>query len=273
MGKDGVRDRNRGASPGRGKISQDTWRRILDAAAQTFAVKGYEATRIRDIAESVGMLGGSLYYYIDTKEDLLYALIDDFHRVGMEEVDRAEREAAAAGHANDPLATLRAVCERHAEVNAQSGTLSAVFYNDFRHLSGERKQHIVESRRRHQHRIEELLDSCQRSGKIRGGVDTRLTALAMLSLLNATNTWYHPEKDTSGESIGRFLSGLLIDGLAVRDATVEAPTPKATTRPTAGAAKKAPARKTSEETTPAKKASQRTADVVPIRTILHRKPR
>lgn len=210
-----------GGAPSAGrKINEQKWHQILEAAGETFAAKGYEATTIRDIAKAVGMLGGSLYYYIDTKEDLLYALIDDFHRVGMEGVAAAEAEAVAAGHAGDPLAVLRAVCARHAEINASSRTLSAVFYNNFGHLGDERKQHIVDSRRRHQHRIEELVEACQQAGEIRADIDPRVTALAMLSLLNATNTWYHPEKDHSARPIGEFLASILIEGLATRPASV-----------------------------------------------------
>lgn len=224
-----------GAPSSRRKINEQKWNQILEAAAETFAAKGYEATTIRDIATAVGMLGGSLYYYIDTKEDLLFALIDDFHRVGMEGVAAAEEEAVAAGHADDPLAMLRAVCARHAEINARSRTLSAVFYNNFHHLGDERKQHIVESRRRHQHRIEELVLACQKTGELRTDIDPRVTALAMLSLLNATNTWYHPEKDRSDQPIGDLLAGILIDGLATRGLADSKAT--AGSRERAGAAK------------------------------------
>jgi AcrR family transcriptional regulator len=254
------------ARPAKRKFNEKKWREILDAAATTFAAKGYDATTIRDIADAVGMLGGSLYYYIDTKEDLLYALIDDFHRMGMEEVEDAEQEAAAAGHADDPLATLRAVCIRHAEVNVRSRTLSAVFYNDFRHLDAERKQHIVESRRRHQHRIEELIAACQAAGEIRRDVQPRLTALAMLSLLNSTNTWYHPEMDTSSRSIGDFLAGLLIDGLAISPPPTTAPTGKTATRSAKTPASAAtPTRKRRTTTT------KDDAAVVPLKATSRRK--
>ena len=203
-----------GSSSGRKKFSQDKWRQILQASAETFAAKGYEATTIRDIAESVGMLGGSLYYYIATKEDLLYELIDDFHRVGMEGVAAAEAEVVEAGQGDDPLVMLRAVCQRHAEINARSRTLSAVFYNDFRYLGAERKQHIVESRRQHQRRIESLLSQCQEAGVVRAELDPRLTALAMLAALNSTNAWYDAEHGASTDGIGQFLASLLIDGIA-----------------------------------------------------------
>ncbi|MCU4183271.1 TetR/AcrR family transcriptional regulator [Acidiferrimicrobium sp. IK] len=246
-----------GAARTKRKFNEEKWRQILDAAAETFAAKGYEATSIRDVADAVGMLGGSLYYYIKTKEDLLYALIDDFHQVGMEEVARAEVEAAAAGHAGDPLAMLRAVCVRHAEVNVRSRTLSTVFYNDFRHLGAERKQHIVDSRRTHQHRIEELIVQAQAAGEVPPDLDARLTALAMLSMLNATNTWYQADKDTSGRPIGEVLASLLIDGLASRPAVVAPSKPKAAPGATKKAAPRSAARRQGGQVVPIKGASRR----------------
>src|SRR5947207_409360 len=52
---------------------------ILEAAARVFHEKGYESTSIQDIADEVGILKGSLYYYIRSKEDLLYEIIRDIH--------------------------------------------------------------------------------------------------------------------------------------------------------------------------------------------------
>lgn len=203
-----------GAARNKRKFNEEKWQQILEAAAATFAAKGYEATSIRDVADAVGMLGGSLYYYINTKEDLLFALIDHFHRIGMEEVRKAEEEVAAAGHGDDPLAVLRAVFVASAELNLHSRSLSAVFYNDFRHLSAERKQHIVDSRHSHQRRVEELITLAQEAGEVSKSLDPRLTALALLSSLNATNTWYRPDKDQSGQPVPEFLASLLIDGLS-----------------------------------------------------------
>ena len=63
-----------------------------------FNEKGYQAARIEDIAARVGILKGSLYYYIQTKEDLLYALAVDSHEKGIAtlEEDDATRSADAA---------------------------------------------------------------------------------------------------------------------------------------------------------------------------------
>ncbi len=50
--------------------------KIIDAAAKIFREKGYKEATLEDIASEVGILKGSLYYYIDKKEDLLFAVVE-----------------------------------------------------------------------------------------------------------------------------------------------------------------------------------------------------
>jgi AcrR family transcriptional regulator len=50
---------------------------ILDEAARLFREKGYAATSMRDIANAVDMLPGSLYYHFSAKEDLLVAVYEE----------------------------------------------------------------------------------------------------------------------------------------------------------------------------------------------------
>src|ERR1700761_228 len=54
-------------------------REIIDAAAKIFHRKGYSETTVQDIADAVGILKGSLYYYIDSKEDLLFQMLLEVH--------------------------------------------------------------------------------------------------------------------------------------------------------------------------------------------------
>src|ERR1700755_2876691 len=50
---------------------------VLEAAVRVFHKKGYASSSIQDIADEVGVLKGSLYHYIDSKEDLLARLFED----------------------------------------------------------------------------------------------------------------------------------------------------------------------------------------------------
>jgi len=51
--------------------------RILDAALELFAEKGYEATSMREIAEQLGITKPALYYHFDSKEGIVRALLAD----------------------------------------------------------------------------------------------------------------------------------------------------------------------------------------------------
>ena len=55
------------------KKSEETRRRILDAALELFREKGFEQTTMRDIAERASMALGAAYYYFDSKEKLVFA--------------------------------------------------------------------------------------------------------------------------------------------------------------------------------------------------------
>src|ERR671922_348615 len=48
---------------------------IIDAAARVFREKGYDGATLRDIAKAAGLLPGSLYYHIRSKEELLRHIV------------------------------------------------------------------------------------------------------------------------------------------------------------------------------------------------------
>src|SRR3984885_1121033 len=50
---------------------------VLEVAVEIFHEKGYASASIQDVAEEVGVLKGSLYHYIDSKEDLLARIFED----------------------------------------------------------------------------------------------------------------------------------------------------------------------------------------------------
>ncbi len=53
-----------------------TKERLLEAALDLFSKKGYSATSVDEIAESIGIKGPNIYKYFKGKEALLYAITD-----------------------------------------------------------------------------------------------------------------------------------------------------------------------------------------------------
>jgi AcrR family transcriptional regulator len=53
-------------------------RQIMEAALPLFAERGFQGTTNRDIAEAAGVAPGLIYWYFDSKEGLLNAILDEF---------------------------------------------------------------------------------------------------------------------------------------------------------------------------------------------------
>ena len=90
--------------------TQATRRRLLTAAEKTFARDGFEAARLEDIASLAGYTRGAFYANFRSKEDIFFALLEDWvaQRIG-------EVTALLAQHAN-PTARLRALREHYAQL-------------------------------------------------------------------------------------------------------------------------------------------------------------
>jgi AcrR family transcriptional regulator len=77
--------------------SRDPPEVLLEAAFQVFSLKGYRNTRLEEVAEAAGVTKGAIYYYFDSKEDLLRRAVERRHRAIFGEIEEAlEREDAPA---------------------------------------------------------------------------------------------------------------------------------------------------------------------------------
>ena len=183
---------------------------IRDAAARIFHEKGYDATSIQDIADAVGILKGSLYYYIDTKEDLLFDVIKGAHERGLEQLEAWQRSSPSAA------ARLRAAIEGHVESNLSDLAAVGVFFHDFRSLSPERRDEIVQDRDVYDHHLRDLLVEGQAAGEFDPAADPRLAVMAILGMMNWVYQWYRPDGSLSPHEIARAFADLALGGLAVR---------------------------------------------------------
>ncbi len=78
--------------------SQRRRQELIDAAAKIFQDKGYEAASIQDVADALGILKGSVYYYIDSKEDLLFAAIQEVHESALANMEKIQQHRRGPAH-------------------------------------------------------------------------------------------------------------------------------------------------------------------------------
>ena len=163
---------------------------VTQAAVEIFWQKGYRAASIQDVAEKVGVLKGSLYYYIQSKEDLLWRVIEDVHEEWSEILKKAGEIDA------DPIERIHAFIKLHIEWYLTNVKEVSVFFREWNHLSGERLKTVRARRRRYEQVIRDLITEGQATGDISNALNVHYAARYVLAAVNAVPDWY---RASSGE--------------------------------------------------------------------------
>jgi AcrR family transcriptional regulator len=171
-------------SAARTSIGRDREEQLVEVAAQMFQRNGYEATSLQEVADEIGLLKGSLYYYIKTKEDLLWAIIQRPHTAALALVE--ECRAMEVG----PAERLRWFIDAYARLLAKDRIFVTVYLHELERLSPARLETIRSERAGFIAFLAELISQGQQSGAFRAGGSAEVLALAILGMLNASVGWY-----------------------------------------------------------------------------------
>ena len=172
-----------------------------------FHRKGYAATTLQDIADAVGLLKGSLYYYFDSKEDLLYRIARSLHSHATANMEQAKNVNGS------PPARLRALVEGHVLAFGQRLTVIRVFYTEHGSLTGERRAEIMGVRAQYAGYVEELLREGQADGSFCPDLHAGVTTNAILTMVNSVYVWYRPEGYPDIGEVARTLAEFTLAGL------------------------------------------------------------
>jgi AcrR family transcriptional regulator len=191
----------------RGTLNEERWEEILRAAAEEFYENGYKAARLQDIGRRVGLLTGSLYYYIDSKEDLLFALVDAAHRKGLA-IAEEDGDAAAA----DAPTRLRGFIERsmrlHLETRADS---VSVVERDRVFLSAEHRSQVDQMRRTIRRFVVGIIEQGIAEGAFDPTIDPKIATGTLFATLNATRDWV---RESELPRVTEWYLRLFLNGMA-----------------------------------------------------------
>lgn len=183
---------------------------IITVAAQLFKAKGYRATTLEDIAAAVGMLKGSLYYYIRSKEELLYLVVRDPIRQAYNTLEEIVRSDA-------PVTTkIAQAIANHMAVFHEHYPHIAVYLHDFHNLTQKLQQNTIETPKHYQRLWADLLQQGVDTGELRADLDVKVTGYAILGMCNWVYRWYNPEGTFSAEAIADIFTKLALEGLTRR---------------------------------------------------------
>lgn len=195
-------------SPPKGSLNAARWQAVLEAAAAVFHEKGYQAARIEDIAARVGILKGSLYYYIESKEDLLYSLTVDGHTKGLAAIDEDDDSRSA-----DPPARLKAFITRWMTMIPTTGEYAQLTERDVRMLSDERRATVMEMRNRMHRYVRLIVEQGIADGHFDSDINPGVATNSIFELLNSTVRWFRPTGQLSYEDLADFYETFVLRGL------------------------------------------------------------
>ncbi len=179
---------------------------IIDAAARVFREKGYDGATLRDIAKEAGLLPGSLYYHIRSKEELLRLIVEqpirDLH-AHLEEIVASEASPAQK-LAQALAAQLRAFDMHYPYLFVHIHNVLRV---DTMHPDMQKRA------RRYEEFWQQILTQGVKIGEFPPDLDVKVTAFAIIGMCNWMHRWYRQDGRLSVEEIIQQFNRLVLTGL------------------------------------------------------------
>ncbi|MBN8290659.1 TetR family transcriptional regulator [Rhodobacter sp. NTK016B] len=159
--------------------------RLLAAAARLFRQQGYRATTVRGIGAEMGLLSGSLFHHVRSKEEILFGVMERVIAAMLEDL-RAELAGAP-----DTRARLRAlIAVELSYLHGPCADATAVLFHEWRALSPERQAVLLSGRDAYFALWHSVLQSARDEGLTR--VDPAVLRQLLHGALAWTSFWYQP---------------------------------------------------------------------------------
>lgn len=177
---------------------------MIEAAVRVFHKKGYASASIQDVAAEVGVLKGSLYHYIDSKEDLLARIFED-------SAGHFEAMLVAASELDaPPVERLRSFARDCSLWYLQNIERVAIYVNEWEHLSGRRLKEVKRIRLAYEQRLAGLIGEVKAAGEAGPELDVNYATYFIFGALNALPTWYRRRGPDPAEQIADGYAGLIV---------------------------------------------------------------
>jgi len=163
--------------------SEQTRQRIIEAATQAFARKGFYGTSISDLAEATDLTKGALYHHFESKDALFYAVLDAVRRAWHQRVLRDVLKSKGA------LTRLSVLFDNHVAMIAQDEAVCLVMNSLLDEMEGVNLTFVEALHEVYAdlaYVITGIVRKGQAAGEIRSDLDAEMIALNVLSALRGT---------------------------------------------------------------------------------------
>jgi AcrR family transcriptional regulator len=188
----------------------DSRQEILRTAARLFQQRGYDATSMNDVAAALKLSKGGLYHHFQSKDEILYEIMNHAMEITEERVLNPVRSIA------DPEERLRALIRLHIEVVLSPRDREiTVMLHENHPLPPALRKRINIRKKDYIHFLESLMTEVQEKAKnqARGKVSPRAAAFALLGMINWIYQWYKPEGELQAQNLIPQFTDLIFGGI------------------------------------------------------------
>jgi AcrR family transcriptional regulator len=177
---------------------------VIEAAVRVFHQKGYASASIQDVAAEVGVLKGSLYHYIDSKEDLLARIFEDSagHFTAMLE--------EAGGLDERPVERLRSFAYACSLWYLQNIERMTIYVTEWKHLTGKRLKEVMRIREDYERRLTSLIGEVVEAGEATPELDINFATYYIFGALNGLPAWYRRRGPDPADRIAAAYAELIV---------------------------------------------------------------
>ena len=184
-------------------VQPEAARRLMLAAVESFAERGYHATTTRDIAGAAGMSPAALYVHFPSKAALLFAISKSGHEQTLALVE------SVVDRDGSPREKLRAIVADFVAWHARRHTVARVVQYELQALPEKEYAVVTDLRRRIEHHVRDVIAAGIEDGAFTVG-DLRTAARAVLSLGVDVARWYSDRVGKTPKALGREYADLVL---------------------------------------------------------------
>ncbi|GAB3137118.1 TetR/AcrR family transcriptional regulator [Micromonospora sonneratiae] len=188
--------------------SVDRREAILGSAAALFAQKGVAATTVRQIADEVGILSGSLYHHFDSKEAMVDEIISSYLEDLRTRYDNVlKRESDPRDQLHDLVAASLEVVEAHPHA-------TEIYQNDVNYLLQlERFSYLKTAGKQVQNTWLQVIEAGIAKGTFRSDLDPKILYRLIRDAVWLSVRWFKPSRDYPIARLAEDCTSLFLDGL------------------------------------------------------------
>jgi AcrR family transcriptional regulator len=185
-------------------------KRIRKVATKLFVEKGFENTTTRDIAKAADINKAALYYYFDSKEELLYQILDDTVRIGLDRIREIERSKISLKK------KLTAVTDMYTLYYAYDTDMMKLLVHDQKSLRPEHKKKLVRLQKDYVKVFVKILEDLKKNGEI-SDIDTTVCAFAFFGMVHWAYRWYSPGGRIKPDQLSEMFNQIFTKGIFSRN--------------------------------------------------------